>query len=200
MQINKWVLRTLLVTFLNLCLTMGLTATLGSSTAHAQAGYSPAYSLLKAIRKVDYREIKKLVQQGVNINTRDYEDQATPLVIAARMKQAPMVNYLLQNGAKPNLYGKNGKTALLIASENGDRVMVSVLLKAGADMNLSDDNGTTPLMAAVLFKKDPVVKLLLSVGADYELEDYTGRSALQHAIDIRRRRTEKMLRDAGATQ
>lgn len=200
MRLNKFVGRAILVTLLNLGLNFGLLTTFGPSSAQAQAGYSKTFQFLKAIKKVDYREIKVIVEGGVNINTRDYDDRATPLVIAARMKEAPLVNYLLQNGAKPNLYGNDGRTALLIAAGNGDKLMVRVLLKAGADMDQGDNNGTTPLIAAVLSKRDQVVKLLLDAGADHTIEDYTGRSALQHAIDTRLRRTQKLLKDAGATR
>jgi len=169
----------------------------GLTSAQAQS-YSASYKFIKAIKEVNYKDIKVAVEKGVNINTRDYDDKKTALIIATRKKELPLVKYLLGNGAKPNLVGKDGKTALVIAAEAGNRAMVDVLIEAGADLDLADKNGTTPLIAAVLVKRDKIVELLIKGGADFTLEDYSGRSPLQHAIDHRRSKTEKILRDAGA--
>lgn len=176
-----------------------LITALGVATAEAQS-YSASYKFLKAIKDLDYREIKVAVEKGVNVNTRDYDDKATPLVIATRMKQASLVNYLLANGAKPDMHGEDGKAPLVIAATKGERTIVSSLIRAGADINFIDNNGITPLMAAVMSKKTQVVKLLLESGADFDLEDYSGRTALQHAIDHRTKRVQKLLEEAGAVR
>ena len=172
---------------------------MGAPMAQAQ-NFSASYKFLKAIKDMDYREIKVAIEKGVNVNTRDYDDQTTALIKAAKMKETSLVKYLLGSGAKPNLVGNDGKTPLIIAAGIGDRSMVALLLQAKADIDMADNNGTTPLIAAVLARKDRIAKLLVDAGADVTLEDYSGRSALQHAIDGRRRQTEKMLRKAGATR
>lgn len=169
---------------------------LGSSAAQ---NFSASYKFLKSVKDLNYREIKVAVEKGVNINTRDYDDKTTPLIIATRLKDASLVKYLLKNGAKTDLYGQNGKTAMVIAAEAGNRTLVALLINAKGDMDLADDNGTTPLIASVLARKDNIVKLLLEAGADFTFEDYSGRSALQHAIDNRRRKTIKILKAAGAS-
>jgi len=187
MRLFKFIGTLLILTF------MGLTF------AQAQS-FSASYKFLKAIKEVNYRDIKIAVEKGVNINTRDYDDKTTPLIHATRMREAPLVKYLLQNGAKPNLFGKDGKTPLVIAAGLGDKTLTALLIRAGADLDIGDKNGTTPLIAGVLARKGPVVKLLLDAGADHTIEDYSGRSPLQHAIENRRRRIETLLKDAGAIQ
>lgn len=177
-------------------LTSGLTLVIPAAQAQS---FSASYKFLKSIKEVNYREIKIAVEKGVNVNTRDYDDKTTPLIIATRMKEGPLVQYLLKNGGKPDLYGKDGRTPLVIAAANGDRTIVALLIKFKGDLDLADKNGTTPLIAAVLARKDQVVKLLLEQGADHTLEDYSGRSPLQHALDNRRRHTVKLLKEAGAT-
>ncbi len=167
--------------------------------AQAQS-YSASYKFLKAIKDVNYRDIKVAIEKGVNINTRDYDDKSTALIMAVRMKELPLARYLLGNRAKTDLVGDDGKTPLLIAAAGGNRAMVALLIKAGADLDLADNNGTTPLVAGVLASKGQIVTLLLEAGADHTLEDYSGRSPLQHAIDNRQRRIEKLLREAGATR
>ncbi|PCI48702.1 MAG: hypothetical protein COB49_05650 [Alphaproteobacteria bacterium] len=169
----------------------------GLTSVQAQS-FSASYKFLKAVKEVNYRDIKMAIEKGVNVNTRDYDDKTTALIMVTRIKDAPLAQYLLKNGAKPNLYGKDGKTSLVIAAGNGDRTTVALLIKFKADLDMADNNGTTPLIAAVLARKDQIVKLLLESGADYDLEDYSGRSPLQHAIETRRRRIEKTLKEAGA--
>lgn len=189
MRITKFISTVLIVTAFGL--------TLSFSAAQAQS-YSASYKFLKAIKEVNYRDIKMAIGNGVNVNTRDYDDKTTALIMVTRKKEAPLAQYLLKSGAKPNLYGKDGKTPLVIAAGNGDRTTVALLIRFKADLDLADKNGTTPLIAAVLARKSRIVKLLLEHGADHTLEDYSGRSPLQHAIDNRRRRIEKLLKEAGA--
>ncbi|MCF8473368.1 MAG: ankyrin repeat domain-containing protein [Emcibacter sp.] len=167
--------------------------------AEAQ-NFSASYKFMKAVKEQDYREIKVAIEKGVNINTRDYDDDTTPLIIATKKKDVSLAGYLISNGAKTDLYGKDGKVPLLIAAAGGDNAMVDLLIKEGAGLNFADDNGTTPLIAAVLARKDQIVASLLKAGADYTIEDYSGRSPLQHAIDGRRRNAERLLKDAGAVR
>lgn len=184
--------------FFGILLIVSSLAVIGGMSAVQAQSYSASYKFLKAIKKLNYRDIKIAIEKGVNVNTRDYDDQTTPLILAVKMKEAPLVKYLLASGAKPNLYGKDGKTPLVIAAGLGDKTLAALLISAKADLDLADKNGTTPLIAAVLARKGQVVKLLLDSGADYTLEDYSGRSPLQHAKDNRRRRLIKILEDAGA--
>lgn len=185
--------------YISLFLTFVILGMSGDMADVQAQNFSASYKFLKSVREVNYREIKVAIEKGVNINTRDYDDKTTPLIIAAKMKEAPLVRYLLRSGAKTDLYGKDGKTPLLIAAAGGHKSLVAVLIKAGANLDLSDQNGTTPLIAGVLARKKEVVKLLLEAGADYTLEDYSGRSPLQHARDSRRRQIIKLLTQAGAT-
>jgi len=160
--------------------------------------YSASYKFLKAVKEKDYAAIKKAVEKGVNINTRDYDDKATALVIAARQKDSQLMKYLLANGAKPNLYGDNGETALMLAVGLRSKEMTAALLHYKADPDVTDKNGETALIRAVIAKARNSVELLLEAGADYTLEDYSGRTALQHAREGRNRRAIKLLEEAGA--
>lgn len=167
-------------------------------TPASAQNYSASYKFLKAVKELDYSAVKMAVEKGVNINTRDYDDKATALVITARKKNSNLMKYLLANGAKPDLAGDNGETALMLAVGLRNKEMTSVLLYYKADPDVTDKNGETALIRAVIAKANASVKLLLEAGADYTLEDYSGRSALQHARDGRRRRAIKLLEAAGA--
>lgn len=66
-----------------------------------------------------------------------------------------MVEFLLNNGADPNVRNEDGTTPLHIAAECGDpyvyidRVKIAdMLMKHGADPNAGDSHKQTPLMIA----------------------------------------------------
>ena len=171
---------------------------LGQTGAQAQS-FSGSYKFIKSVKDLNYREIKMAVEKGTNVNARDYDDKTTALIIATKLKESPLVQYLLKNGAKPDYYGDDGQTPLAIAAGQGDRTIVALLIKYKADLDIADKNGSTPLITAVLGRKNRVVQLLLDLGADHTLEDYSGRTPLQHAIDNRYRRIIKTLKESGAT-
>ena len=181
-----------------LLIMMGVMA--GGLTSQAQAqGYSASYKFLEAVKEKNYTDIKKAIEKGVNINTRDYDTGETPLIIAVKQKNESLVNYLLDSGAKPNIAASNGETALIIAAGNRNKTISALLLHHKADMDLADKNGETALIRAIISNNRKVVELLLDIGADYTIEDYSGRTALMHAQERRRRGLVKMLKEKGAT-
>jgi ankyrin repeat protein len=56
----------------------------------------------------------------------------TPLMAAVLLRDAGMVQLLLERGADPNLQAPGGEVALEMARDNGDGASESLLLKAGA--------------------------------------------------------------------
>ncbi len=167
------------------------------ASSQAQS-YSASYKFLKAIKEDNYRDIKMLIEKGVNVNTRDYDEKITPLIMAARKKNPSLVQYLLNSGAKPDLYGDDGQTPLMIAARLGDKLSLALLITNKANLDIADKNGETALIKAVLFRKKDLMVLLLGAGSDHTIEDYSGRTALAHAKETRRRNLIKVLTEAGA--
>ena len=97
-----------------------------------------------------------------------------------------MVDFLLNNGANPNLAG-DGHTPLIEAigldhTEEKTRILVS-LLKAGADANLSDGApyNWNPLISAAALGCSEVVRMLLHAGVEVNCTDSDGATPLHYA-------------------
>lgn len=84
--------------------------------------------------------------------------------------------FLLQNGANPNIKNAHGQTALHVATITGHRAFVELLLAHGADVNAKDLRGNTPMANALeislpgdgfldIFLKQPLLDVN-SVNAD----------------------------------
>ena len=79
----------------------------------------------------------------------------TILGLVVRKNNPVMAEYLLKNGANPNvrnIYG--GRTPLIMAAEKGNVALVQLLLKFNADPNLTDKNERTPHMISESLRKD----------------------------------------------
>ncbi|MGN0868846.1 MAG: ankyrin repeat domain-containing protein [Akkermansia sp.] len=107
--------------------------------------------------------VQQLVgQQGTDVNVRVGEDGETPLMAAVACGQLGVVNYLLQQGANPNVRDEDGKTPLHEACDNGSLPIVMALVGHGADINARDEDGETPLHEA----KQPAIRdYLIARGA-----------------------------------
>lgn len=96
-----------------------------------------------------------------DINKAD-EEGRTPLHIACYLNDVDQVEYLLNNGANPNVRDSNLTTPLHWSAYRGNAKLVEKLIEAGADINTSDKNEIKPIKLAVLAKSIEVVKLILA--------------------------------------
>lgn len=120
------------------------------------------------------------------VNVRGYSG-ATPLTVAMRKRAVLFVNYLLQNGADPDLGDKDGDTALIIAARLGYLEGVSAMLAQKASVDASNRQGETALIVAVQNHQIPVVRRLLEAGANASRTDNaSGLSARDYAARDRR--------------
>ncbi|XP_030910005.1 ankyrin repeat family A protein 2 isoform X3 [Melopsittacus undulatus] len=100
------------------------------------------------------------IEQENVINHKD-EEGFTPLMWAAAHGQIAIVEFLLQNGADPQILGKGRESALSLACSKGYTDIVKMLLDCGVDVNEYDWNGGTPLLYAVHGNHVKCVKILL---------------------------------------
>jgi ankyrin repeat protein len=156
-------------------------------------------TLEASIRAGDLATATGLLRTGVDPN-RPGPEGLTPLMIAAGLGQAQMVELLLTAGADVlAVEPRMGATALHKAAQSGNADVAGLLLDHGAFIDQqSPILGNTPLMDAVLHKHEEAVRLLLRRGARttvrnhwqqtaLELADYDGLDAIAHLI---RRRDE----------
>eukprot|EP00064_Thunnus_orientalis_P002850 superscaffoldBa00000221_g2858 len=83
------------------------------------------------------------IEQETVINLQD-EEGFTPLMWAAAHGQIAVVEFLLQNGADPNLLAKGRESALSLACSKGYTDIVKMLIDCGVDVNEYDWSGADP--------------------------------------------------------
>ena len=145
-------------------------------------------TLLEAIEEQRNNEVVDLVTRKGRaiVNVRGYSG-ATPLTLAMRKRATAYVNYLLQNGAEPNLADKSGDTALMIAARLGHLEGVNTMIVGKAAIDASNRQGETALIIAVQNRHVQVVKRLLEAGASATRTDSaSGLSARDYATRDRR--------------
>ena len=125
-------------------------------------------------------------------------------MIAVAGNHQPLVTFLLERGADPNIRdGMAGRTALHAAVEHGRADLVEVLLRHGADPNVQyvadlpqprgafgrwpGLMGATPLYLAARRGDETVMSMLAEHGADVNLPDAEGITPLMAAVRPGRR-------------
>ena len=128
----------------------------------------------------------------------EWEEDGTPLMVAAKYGRADLLDILIASGASPNLVGRpsldsnrgvfsavdrwmHGEaSALYIAAQEGHGECVSLLILAGAHVNFEHTiDGSTPLIASCEAGHQGCAARLLSAGADAKHPRWKdGRTAL----------------------
>ena len=166
-----------------------MSALLGAALATGAVAQSQPESetLLEAIEEQRNNDVVDLVTRkgrGI-INVRGYSG-ATPLTAAMRKRATAYVNYLLQNGADPNLSDRQGDTALMIAARLGHLEGVNTMVSGKASIDAANRQGETALIVAIQNRHVAVVRRLLEAGASTKRTDNAGLSARDYAARDRR--------------
>jgi ankyrin repeat protein len=110
-------------------------------------------------RKVNIARI--LLEAGADPNLQDAEYGATPLFVAAQMRDDDTLALLLDKyKSNPNHVAKGGRTVLHQAADFSNAAGTEMLLKAGANPNVVDDQGRSPLDLARASDASYVIKYL----------------------------------------
>ena len=136
------------------------------------AGAEPNWSLVYAVESCSLALVLALIDAGTDPNYRgNISDSSTPLQIAIRNGNRPVIDALLLAGADVNCASASatgGKTALTLAVARKDCGLVQLLLDFGADMNIYNTEfpGITALRTAAEGGDLMMAQLLLDRGAD----------------------------------
>lgn len=133
-----------------------LTATLAGAAAPCLRADERGDQLLAATRKGDLATVKRLLDEGVNVNSRTRYD-STPLFFACDRGNLEMVRLLIERGAdlnvKDNFYNA---TALTWAMSKEHNEIVALLVEKGVDVTdaLTDSvrEGDRKLLQLILDK------------------------------------------------
>ena len=120
-----------------------------------------------AAQKNDVDLAKMLLYAGANVKATTRIGGYTPLLVAAKLGHAQVIDALLASGADPNGRTMNGTTPLMFAAQAGNLAAVQALLDKGADVNAKEKvKGETALTFAAAYGRADVVRLLTAKGAD----------------------------------
>jgi ankyrin repeat protein len=126
----------------------------------------------KYCEKNDLKSIKKLLDEGLDINTLIIPNHNgySLLNVAITARKPEIIKYLLEKGA-------NAKSS--IWSIYPDQEILDLLLEKGADINERNYDGETPLFRFVGMSQTKTIKLLLERGADVFAKDKKGFNVLE---------------------
>ncbi|KYQ94316.1 putative homeobox transcription factor [Tieghemostelium lacteum] len=153
-------------------------------------GVSPLYA---ACKSGHLSIVKSLLENHSEVGQKVISTGETCLHIASIKGYDKIVQLLLENDAKPNVYDNNNLTPLHHASIMGYFNIVKLLVSKGADKDPQDKEGHTPLHNAALLGQDLVVTYLLNNHAQVNTQDQDGYSALHYAVRESRLETVKIL-------
>jgi ankyrin repeat protein len=105
----------------------------------------------------------------------------SPLHVAVKTRNQPMVDYLLDHGADVDIQDNNGYTPLLYAISQRRLKIVQSLVLHDADVNLANNAGITPLQQAAYTNDFAIVDYLLRNGADPDALNAQGINACELA-------------------
>jgi ankyrin repeat protein len=105
----------------------------------------------------------------------------SPLAVACRAANWPLVKFLLERGAKPA--PADGEPALVAATgiADDDVTGVKLLLKHRAAVNAVDSRHRHALLTAAAEGHEQIARALCAAGADVSLSDHHGSTALMEA-------------------
>jgi ankyrin repeat protein len=167
----------------------------------AEAKDKKITKLYNAIRKGKTEAVKKLLDEGVDVNS-NIETGWTPLYEATSYGNTEIVRLLLDRGADANAKAPStGYTVLMQGVNlNGNLEIARMLLEKGADVNArNSSNGTTALIVSSNYSSPEITKLLLEKGADVNAKMISdGTTALMDGVRSSNAETVKLLLDKGA--
>lgn len=154
--------------------------------------------LLRAAREGKAAEVARLLDLGVDIETRNPGDGWTPLFWASVRGHPEVVKLLVSRGARLEARDRRGLTPLLHAARWGKKEGVAALLAEGASLGAVDGNGWNALMWAAFKGQTDMAAFLLDQGAALEARDPDGRTPLMLAAMKGQVRSVELLLARGA--
>jgi TonB family protein len=132
--------------------------------------------LQKAIESLNADAVKKILDEGVGVNTKRAFDGFTPLMIAAQNGATEIGQMLINRGARVDEPSVLDETALTLAIEHNDLAFVNMLLRNGAKVNYRTKLDQTPLLIAAGKGFTQIARELIAHGANIEADILNGKT------------------------
>jgi ankyrin repeat protein len=124
---------------------------------------------LEIFSRGSIKAIKKLLDNGFDINKRHPKTGETPLMYACEGKRADIVELLIARGANINSKNSVRNSALMLSVYNNNLLIAKMLLSAEAKVNIHNNRGYSPLTMAVIVRNQELVEALLKAGAKVQI-------------------------------
>lgn len=124
-------------------------------------------ALMWALETGDKNLMKKIIDKGIEIDAQDING-FTCLYWAARYKWAHIVDFLIENGANPNIGDKAGYGPIHVAGQINNVDLLKVLVSKVSDIDVKSENKfeMTALHLAAKFGAIDAVRYLIQNGAN----------------------------------
>ncbi len=126
------------------------------------------------------------------------DPQVLELIEAAEKNDLGRLKQLVQEGADPNTFGKDGMTPLLWVLGHQNKKAMKALLSVGANPNLKEEGKESPISLAAGAEDTEYLKILLDNGGNPDAKNRMERPLLFVALYQRRLENIKVLLDHGA--
>jgi hypothetical protein len=166
--------------------------------APVQLAQDPSAGLQEAIKRRAYEDIQGIVEDIDEASLNAVFNGMTPVMTAASVGDARIVELLLNNGANPNNRGSADRTALQYAAEKNHIAVARKLLEFGADIDACDNTRLTPLIMAADRGYTDLGIFLIESGADVNIQHVQGWTALIDAASNGNMQLVQHLLAAGA--
>ncbi|MGI9338090.1 MAG: ankyrin repeat domain-containing protein [Gammaproteobacteria bacterium] len=143
-------------------------------------GNSPT-DLHFAARNGDIAQVKRLIDDGADVNAKMEED-VTPLFVAALSGHAEITKALIEAGADINAKTDGDLTILHVAIVHGQTRTALVLIKEKADVDAKADNDMTPLHLAAVAGRAEIAQALIKGGVNINAKEENNLTPLHLAI------------------
>jgi ankyrin repeat protein len=156
--------------------------------------------LANAVVANDLRTVRDLVERGADYNAKDDHGKGcSPLAYAVTLNRLEMAHLLLDLGASPNSYDKDGSNLLQTALVFGRYKMAKLLMEHGANPDAKMD-GSPLLHLFIAQGRKNAVHFLAGWGASINAKDSDGFSALELADFLGQEEVAGILRKYGAIE
>ncbi|MEH7124986.1 ankyrin repeat domain-containing protein [Bacillus sp. JJ1773] len=159
--------------------------------------------LIQAAERKETETIKRLIDEGVDINTKDSEGR-TATMIATYNNDVETVKVLIKAGANVNIQDNMKNNPFLYAGAEGYVEILKLTIEAGADPAMINRYGGTALIPASEHGHiDAIKELLIKTDIDVNHVNDLGWTALMEAIVLnnggeRQQQAIQLLIDHGA--
>jgi ankyrin repeat protein len=154
---------------------------LAGGAAWPAGAWADAPALVSAAEAGDAAALRRLLDAGVSVDTRDARGR-TALLAATHANRIDAARLLIERGADVNAQDEMQDSPFLYAGAQGRLEILRMTLAAGADLKSTNRYGGTALIPAAHHGHVETVRELLKTGIDVDHVNRLGWTALLEAI------------------